>query len=113
MGLGIRLRFEAQRSLAFGSISNAYAAVGAAMANPIRMLVLQNLTDVTLQFSFDGVADTIPLPSSGAFAFDIATNKTIGDGFFLAQGDRVYVKHLGSAPTTGSVYVTAFYGYGD
>ena len=40
---------------------------------------------------------------------DIASNKTISQHFYLAEGDRLYVKRVGVA-TSGSVYFTVFYG---
>lgn len=109
MSLAIRLRAETARSLAFGSISGTYAGIGAAMTKPVRIFLLQNLTDATLWFSFDGVADTVPLPSNGFILLDVTSNKTLPQGFFLAEGDRIYVKTLGT-PTSGAVYLTTFYG---
>ncbi len=106
----IRLRFETEREAAFGAIVAGYTGVGAAFANPIRLIVLQNQTDVSLTFSFDGVNDTITIPSNVGFTFDISSNKdSPGDALFLSAGDRIFVKRDG-VPTSGSVFVTAFYG---
>ena len=46
-GLAVRMLYEPQRSLAFGSISGAYMGVGTAVTNPIRQFLIQNLTDAT------------------------------------------------------------------
>lgn len=105
----IRLRYEPGRSLAFGSITGTYAGVGTAVAHPIRQYIIQNLTDATVWFSLDGVNDHFPLPANGLLINDIATNQTFGQGFFLSEGDRLYVKQLGT-PTTGSVYFSVAYG---
>lgn len=109
MSLAIRMRPEPQRTLAFGSIVAGYAGVGTAISNPARIIIVQNLTDATLQFSFDGIDDHFPLVSNGHLVLDISSNKTIDTGFFLAEGDRLYVKRLGT-PTSGSVYFTVLYG---
>jgi len=108
-GLSIRMKAEACRSLAFGSIGAAYAAIGTALSNPARMILLQNLTDATVWISLDGVSDHFPLLNQGYLVLDISGNKTQDSGFYLAEGDKLYCKRLGT-PTSGSVYFTAFYG---
>jgi len=95
--------------LAFGSIGAAYAGIGTAVANPIRVFLLQNLTNATVWFSFDGVNDHFPLPGLGHIIVDVSANKTQDTGWYLAEGDRLYCKRLGT-PTSGSVYLTVFYG---
>lgn len=107
--LAIRLRPEPARSLAFGSIGAAYMGVGTALSRPVRIFLIQNLTDVSLWFSFDGIDDHFPLPADGYLLLDIASNKTLSQGLFLAEGERLYAKELGT-PTTGAVYFTTFYG---
>jgi len=111
MSLAIRFRLEPVRSLGFASIGSAYMGVGTAMTNPIRQFFIQNLTDKTLMFSFNGIDDHFPLPSNGFFLDDITSNKTVTTGFFLAEGERLYVKEIdGDTPTQGSVYFTVMYG---
>lgn len=100
---------EPARSLAFGSIGATYAGVGTALTRPVRIILIQNLTDESLWFSFDGIDDHLPLPADGYFLLDITANKTIPQGFFMAEGDRLYVKELGN-PASGAVYFTTFYG---
>lgn len=107
--ISIRMLFEPQRSIAFGAIGAAYMGVGTALNHPIRQFLIQNLTDATLQFSFDGINDHFPLPANGFFLNDISSNKTKSPGFFIAEGDRLYVKTLG-VPTTGAVYFTVAFG---
>lgn len=107
--LAIRMRAEPVRSLAAASIGAAYMGVGTSINNPARMILIQNLTDESVMFSLNGVDDNFPLPAGGLFILDITSNVALSQGFFLAQGDRLYVKQLG-VPTTGSVYFTVFYG---
>src|SRR3990167_1398578 len=99
-----RYEFEALRSLAFGSISGTYAGVGSAVAHPVRQFIVENLTDALMTFSFDGVTDHFVLPRNGLLISDVTTNKVREDGFFLAEGERLYVK--GTA-TSGAVYFSA------
>lgn len=112
MSRSIRLVPETARSLAAGSIGAAYMGVGTSFTKPIRMLLIQNLTDESLMFSFDGVNDHLPLPTDGYILLDVTSNKAREDGLYFAEGTRIYVKEI-STPTTGSVYVTTFYGAND
>lgn len=105
----IRMAFEPQRTIASGAIGAAYMGVGTAVSNPVRQFFIQNLTDATLQFSFNGIDDHFPLPANGFYLNDITSNKAISQAFFMAEGDRLYVKQLG-VPTTGSVYFSVVYG---
>ena len=105
----IRFRAELVRSLGFASIGAGYMGVGTGVSHPIRQFFIQNLTDVALMFSFDGINDHFPLPANGFFLDDISSNKSIGNGLFLAEGDRLYVKEIG-VPSVGSVYFSVFYG---
>jgi hypothetical protein len=107
--LAIRLQFEPVRSLAAASIGAGYMGVGTAISNPARQFFVQNLTDVTLMFSFDGINDHFPLPTNGFLLDDVCSNKTQQGGFFIAEGTRLYVKEIGT-PTTGSVYFSVMYG---
>lgn len=110
--ISIKLLPETVRTLAFGAIGAAYMGIGTAISNPSRMMVLQNLTDTLLMFSFDGVNDHIPLPGNGQIVLDITANRTVqGGSFFIAEGTRFYVRQI-VAPTAGAVYLSTFYGAG-
>ena len=110
MSIDIRMNLEPVRSLAFGVIGAAFMGVGTSLENPSRLLLIQNLTDQTLMFSFDGIDDHFPLARNSYFFEDITANKTISAGFFLAKESRLYVRHIGVAPTVGAIYFTTFYG---
>jgi|SRR5882672_12313997 len=109
-GLAIRMAFEPLRSLAFGSVLVGYMGVGTAINHPAREFLVQNLTDATLLFSFDGVTNHFRLPANGFWLNDNTANKSVSQGFFLAEGTRLYVKQDGVAPTSGSVNFTIIYG---
>lgn len=105
----IRLVPEAVRSLAFGSIGVGYMGIGTEINNPVRILRIQNLTNALLMFSYDGINDHEPLASNSFLLLDITANKSRDQGYYLAEGTRIYVKRDGT-PTDGSVYVTVYYG---
>lgn len=107
--LAMRMQAEPVRSLGFASISGTYMGIGTGFVNPIRILYVQNLTNATLMFSFDGVNDHFPLAANSFLLLDVTTNRTVSTGAFFAEGTRVYVKEIG-VPTSGSVYVAVFYG---
>lgn len=112
MSLAIRLVPDILRSVGFASLSGVYIGIGTSMTKPIRMLMFQNRTDVDVMISFDGVHDTVPLAAFTQWIWDITSNKTIDQGFFIAQGTRFYVKKINNADvaTEGSVYLSTFYG---
>lgn len=106
--LAIRMLAESLRSLAFGSISVTYAGIGTSFNNPCRLMYIVNDTDVLLTFSLDGVNDHFVIPSGGFLLLDVTSNMTLtGGSLTLSQGQRIYVK---GAPSSGSVYLTVFYG---
>lgn len=108
MATGRRMEVAPIRELAFGGIGVAYADIGTALSRQVRIIHLSNLTDATLMFSFDGSADHIVLPSQGFLLLDITANKINDAGFFIAENTQISVRQLG-IPTTGSVYISAFF----
>ena len=107
--LSIRFRAEPLRSIASGSISGTYMGIGTSVDNPILQIYIVNTTDADLVFSLDGVTDHFVIAATSFFLDDISSNKGLGGGLYLSEGDRIYVKEIGT-PTTGSVYFSAFYG---
>jgi hypothetical protein len=106
--LAIRLLPEQLRLLAFSSISATYSGIGTAIANPARLILLINDTDVLLFFSIDGINDYWVLPSGSQIIIDITANHSSMAGVLsIAQGTRIYVKGL---PSSGAVYFTSWYG---
>lgn len=117
--LAIRLKAEPVRTIAFGSIGASYTPVGSSASaakylNPIRVYFIQNLTDKSLMFSWDGVNDHFPLDASAFLLIDVMSNRSdMGGACSIAQGDSTYVKEIGGvAPTVGNVYLTVFYAFG-
>ena len=100
---------EEVKTLAAAGIIAGYTAVGTPLIQPSRIMLINNLTDALVMFSFDGVTDHLALNPAQALVIDIAANKTQTDGFFLAEGEVLFVKRI-DIPTTGAVYFTNFYG---
>lgn len=108
-----KVYFDTLRSLAFGGISAAYAAVGAALTHNPRIICITNDTDAGMVFSFDNTNATgqIYLPKGSYKVFDLTTNQVQGkdDSFVIAKGQILYVKQV-TAPSAGGVYVEYIYG---
>ena len=103
-------RFDTLRTLAFGSISGTYAAVGTPIANNWREFRLLNATNGDMFFSADGVNDNFFLPANTFLLWDLSTNAPINeaDNFALSLQTQFYVRQS-TAPTTGAVYVEGIY----
>lgn len=109
MSIAIKALFEPIRRKQFGDIGAAYTAVGNSFENPIRILILQNLTDVMLTFSDDSIDDKIDLASGQSIILDLSANKTIHQGFFIPNNGSLYVKRYSAAPTQGFVSLSVVY----
>ena len=110
MSKAIRLQIEPVRTIGFAAIGAVYSSLGTPMTKPIRMISLVNYTDTGVMISVDGVHDHIPMVPNGYMILDITSNKTLIEGFFLAEGQQLFVKAIGALPTLGSVYLTVYYG---
>lgn len=110
--MAIQFRAEPIRSLAFGSISGTYTAIGTAFTKPIQYAEFLNLTDATLMFSYDGVVDHFVLPAGGMRVMDVGSDAVAtANQFYLSIGTQIFVKQVG-APTLGAVYVSTGYAGG-
>ncbi len=105
----LELRADPLRTLGEASISGTYAAIGGPFTHPVRIMLAQNYTDVTLTYSFDAVNDHFVLPSGGQMIIDVSSDEFQGNGFLISVNTQMYVK---GSPTTGSVYISAFYARG-
>ena len=107
--MGIVAKLDTLRSLAFGSISGTYAAVGAALTHPANMFRIINATNGDMLLSIGGTIDNFFVPANSFVLYDVATNKAFPDRILkLAVGDRFYVKQS-TAPSSGSVYIEIVY----
>lgn len=97
---------EVLRSIDSATFTGSYQAVGAALANPARIIKFTNNSGVLVTLSWDGVNDHDVLPAGSFLLLDVSANKQISQIFSIAVGVRFYVK--GSA-STGSVYISSYY----
>jgi len=112
MSPGNRFFMEPLRSLAFGSIGAAYTAVGSSLQGPARSFLVQNLTNVTLMFSWGNDIDHFVLPASTQFVYDSSSNKTHIRENLVSANTFLYVKEETAGPTSGNVYFSVFGGEG-
>lgn len=100
--------FEPLRSLAFGSISGTYAAVGTPFQYPSRAVCFNNNTQGGMIFSRDPdlVAGEIFVAAGAGKIWDVATNHRAvnQDDCVFEVGTQWYVKQI-SAPLSGAVYI--------
>src|SRR5438105_1002261 len=91
-----------QRSIAAAGISTAYAIVGTQFAAPVVWLGIVSTLDQTVQVSFNGVDDWLPIVAGGLLVIDEKAN-----GIVISGIRGIYVKEIGN-PTSGSLYVGGF-----
>lgn len=105
-----RAQLEPIRSLAFGSISGTYAAVGTPFANPCRVICFTNNTAGDMFLSRDQTNDEIFVAAGSFKLFDIQSNvRPVNESAFVFEtGTQWYVKQI-TAPVSGSVYIETIY----
>lgn len=107
-----KVYFDTLRTLAFGGISAAYAAVGTALTVNPRIMCITNRTAGDMIFSTNNTitAGQLFVPSGSFKLFDLTANLVPGkdDSFVIAAGTIMYVKQV-TAPTSGAVYIEYIY----
>lgn len=106
--LSIRMLALPLATLAHGSVSGTYAALGNPFTFPVRIMSILNTTDVVLTFSLDGVNDHFVVLNGTEFHLNVTANRNMPQGFSLAQNTQIWVK---GSPSSGNVYLSAFYGF--
>jgi len=107
-----KVYFDTLRSLAFGSISGTYAAVGTPLTVQGRIICFTNKTQGDMIFSTDSTNATgqIIVPANSFKLYDFVANLIPGkdDSFVVAEATQFYVKQV-AAPVSGSVYIEVIY----
>lgn len=111
MAFGTKVQFEELRSLAFGSISGSYAAVGSATTDHARLVCFTNATNADLYISLDGITNHLIVPANGFKLLDLTANKVRDDGLFISKETIFYTKQV-SAPSSGSLWIEVMYASG-
>jgi hypothetical protein len=105
MGNAQTVTIDTLRSLAFGSISGTYAAVGTALTFPARLICFTNNTDGDMFFSEDGVNNNLFIAAGSFKLFDLNTNRVHQQQLWVfAIGTQFYVKQS-TSPSKGAVYI--------
>ena len=108
--LSVRILPEPLRSLAFGSITSGYVAIGDPLAHPSRIVHFQNATDEAIYLSWDGINDHFYILSGSFILLDCGTNRgSVASEMAVSQGTQFYIKYA-SAPSLGGVYISTLYG---
>ncbi len=105
-------RFDALRSIAFGSITGSYLPIGTPFQHLVRIIKITNTTNTDMFISFDGTTDNDYVPAGGFVLYDITTNGYTGTEFVQQLFTQIYVKY-NTAPASGSVFVTGVFGRGE
>lgn len=113
MGYGSTAKFQAMKTLAFGSIGANYTVVDSPFDFQSRILIITNLTDESIIFSDDNVTDCFILMANSAAIFDMMSNSSPINTATFPKLLTIYAKDAGVAPTSGAVYVSSVYCKGD
>ena len=107
-----KVYFDTLRSLAFGSISGTYAALGTPFTQEARIICFTNKTagDMILSTDNTNADGQIFLPAGAFKLYDLTANLVPGkdDNFVIAKGTQFYVKQV-TAPVSGAVYIEDVY----
>lgn len=101
--------FEPIRTAAFGAIGANYAALGTPLANPARIIKINNGTNQEVFISTDGVNDHLRIGANGFALFDLNSNKSTDEGLYIRLGTQFYQKHTGAAPASGNVWIETLF----
>jgi len=104
MAFGTRVQFNPIGTVAFGSITGSYTALGAPMPGHARIIRFSNDTNEDVLISADGVTDNLRLAANSFVLFDFSTNRIQDDGLFVEKGVQFYVKYV-LAPGSGAVWI--------
>lgn len=108
-----RALFDTLRSIAFGSISGSYAAIGSALTVEPRILIFTNTTNADVLISDDNTvsAGKLIIPAGSYLILDLTANMNPDhdDAFVMSKGGSIYVKGI-TLPSSGFVYVAIVYG---
>lgn len=104
------VRLDGLRSLAGGSLSGTYQAIGTAFTHQMRILKIVNNTTSDVILSFDGINDNDIVPAGGFVLYDGNTNKNLPDSRYIFQPNTTIYAKTG---TTNAVFVIGLFGQGE
>jgi hypothetical protein len=98
------------RTLAFGSISGAYAAVGTPVAFATRLICFTNKTAGDMFFSDDGVNNKFFVPAGAFKLIDVFSNRAAPEDLLVFPVNTQWYVKQSTAPVSGAVYIEIIYG---
>lgn len=113
MGLALKAFVDVIRTVAHGSITNSYVALGATFTHQTRMMRIINNTDGDMLFSTNASDNMLFVPAGSFVLYDVATNREkAADTFVFAAGTIIYIKY-NTSPSKGDVWLECIYGEGE
>lgn len=110
----IRFAADAMSTTGFAAITagaGAYVSAHTGLVNAARMVILKNQTDALLIVSMNGATDNIALAAGDQMILNICSNRTeSGSAWVAGLGQRFFVKYSGAVATSGSLFISSFYG---
>lgn len=104
---------DIEKSLVFAGISAIFTSVSTKTTRPYTKYWILNLTDTTLEFSWDGANNVnLTLPSMSGFVSDVSTNAPNDSTkpCYLGSGTQFLVRSTDSVnPTSGRVSINGEY----
>jgi len=113
MSFGTRAYPIVLQDVAFGAIAAGYLAIGAAFAQPMRILKFKNYSNQDILLSYDGVNDHEFMPAETGDVIDFSSNEVSSESPMVSKGTVIYIKHNGVAPTTGGFALSGYFCIGD
>jgi hypothetical protein len=110
MTSAIVLSPDTARIVASASVTGSFAAVGAALTRPARIVRIVNLTDQPIYWSVDGANPAGAVDKASSVTLDLCANQALGAGAFFAAGTIFSVRAPFATPSAGSAVVIEVYG---
>lgn len=113
-GPDIRTLAENVRTFDATLLTGNYQDVGVPTSNPIRIIVLKNITTVTVEISWDGGnTNTFRLSPSSTDTVDLTSNDKGSEksgGIYLKSRSQFQVRNIDvNPPKTGEIIIQCFY----
>lgn len=104
-----RVTFDSTRAVSFFQILITYIPLGTSFPQALRQLIISNFTNVTLDYSFDGVTDHFSLGAGGTIELSTHDFSSPDEIAQFVSGTQLFVKHRGTpAAIDGTMVDGAF-----
>lgn len=111
--VALKVMLDTIRTVAFGSITNAYLPFGTPLGHQTRMMRFVNDTDAGIFISTDAVNNMLYIPAGSFILYDLCTNReNEATTFCFIPGTQFYIKY-NTAPSKNSAYLECIFGDGE